>query len=110
MQNSIELLEQFEGLPDDAKKVIRQFKYDAALKAIHEKYRLHIDQAAALEKEVAKVIFGNSKSHELIPSIERELRIPPEKAKEIAFDINQTMLKPLQEAMKNLQLGDGSSI
>jgi hypothetical protein len=103
MQNSIELLPGFKDLPSDVQKVVSDFKYDEALKAIHAKNNLHIDQAAALEKEVARVIFGDARSHELMANIQKELRLNPEKAQEITLEVNNIILKPLQSAMKAMQ-------
>ncbi len=103
MTNSIELLENFKDLPDEVQKVISSFKYDEALKGVHEKYKLHIDQASALEKELAKVIFGETKPQQLIPHVQQELHIPAEKAREIVFDVNTSILIPLQNLMKEEQ-------
>jgi len=104
MPNSIELLDGFKDLPDAVQKVVKDFKYDEALKAIHEKHKLHIDQAAALEKEVAKVIFGDERSQDLMKNIKKELRLTAERAQEITLETNSTILKPLQMSMKALQI------
>lgn len=100
MTNSIELLEDFKNLPEEVQMVISSFKYDEALKDLHEKYKLHIDQASALEKELAKVIFGEIKPQQLIPHVEQELHVSAEKAREIVFDVNTMVLMPLQNLMK----------
>ena len=106
MQNSIENLPDFMDLPSDVQKVIRDFKYDEALRAIHSRHKLHIDQAASLEKETARIIFGDARSHELLGNIQKELRIDPKLAQEITLDINNTILKPLQASMKSMQLDE----
>lgn len=103
MPNSIELLPDFIDLPSDVQDVIRNFEYDEALKGVQERHKLHIDQAACLEKETAKVIFGEARSHELIQNIQRELRITHEKAQEITIDVNNTILRPLQTSLKTMQ-------
>jgi hypothetical protein len=105
MTNSIELMtEKFNNLPEDAQVAIRAFDYDGALKAIHQKYKLHIDQAASLEKALTDIIFGDDRPLGLIQRLERELRIDMELARNIAGDINSTILKPIQDSMKKLQL------
>lgn len=102
MSNSIELLPEFQNLPDDVKTVVSGFKYDDALKAVHVKYKLHIDQASTLEQEIAKIIFGETKSQALISRLQSELRIPAEQAREMAFEINTNLLMPIQNALKDL--------
>jgi len=101
MQNTLmAMTDRFSSLPDDAQKAIRLFKYDDALRALHLKHKLHIDQAAALESDVADVIFGDRKPSELIPALSKDLHIEAAAAKIIAFDINDTVLRPIQDLMK----------
>lgn len=107
MTNSLEQMnDRFQLLPDDAQDAIRQFEYDKALRNIHAKYKLHIDQASSLEKAVASVVFGEARPQSLIMTIQNELRVEAEKAREIAFDVNQMILLPIQEIMKRIQGGE----
>ena len=104
MQNSLlQNTERFNLLPEDAKQAIRDFDYDTALKSVHDKYKLHIDQAAALEKAVADVIFGDMHSTELLSYIQRELRVDQSKATEIAVDVNKNVLLPIQMKMREIE-------
>ena len=103
MKNSLELKEQFELLPEDAKNAIRQFEYDKKLKEIHDSYKLHIDQAYSLEKAVADVIFGEIEPLQLISFLKNELRLSPEVATQLASDINTKILLPIQKNMRELQ-------
>lgn len=104
MPNSLELMkERFDMLPDDTKKAISMFDYNTALKEIHTKYKLHIDQAASLEKAVADLVFGQIRSSQLIPTISSELRIDITKATEIGYDVNTNILKPIQALMQKIQ-------
>ncbi|HEY1037099.1 MAG TPA: hypothetical protein VGE62_00790 [Candidatus Paceibacterota bacterium] len=104
MTNSLEQIsDKFQDLPEDAQAAIRQFEYDKALRAIHMKYKLHIDQAASLEKAVANVVFGEIRPQTLISIIQNELRLDAELAKQVAFDVNERILMPIQEIMRNIQ-------
>ncbi len=104
MTNSLEQMsEKFQQLPDDAQIAISQFDYDKALRDVHMKYKLHIDQASSLEKAVASVVFGEIRPQTLIQIIQSELRLDAELSKSIAFDINQSILLPIQELMRNIQ-------
>ncbi len=104
MTNSIELLkERFELLPRDAQEAIKQFEYDKALKEIHSTYKLHIDQAYTLETAVANVIFGELETSELISFLQTELRLSQETATQLAVEVNNKVLIPIQEKMKTIQ-------
>lgn len=104
MTNSIETqTERFTLLPDDARTAIQTFDYDTALKDIHSTHKLHIDQAASLEKAVADVIFGDMHTNQLVSYIEKELRLDPGKAIELALDVNAKILLPIQENMRKIQ-------
>lgn len=95
--------ERFDLLPEDAQNAVAAFDYDGALRGLHQKHKLHIDQAAALEKNVADIVFGERKSHDLITHLMADLHIDHATAETVAFDTNDTILKPLQEAMKKIQ-------
>lgn len=107
MTNSIvRMTDKFEQLPDDAKKAIENFPYDKELKDIHNHYHLHIDQASALERIVAGVIFGEHPPMSMVSMIGRELRVPLETAQNIATDINTKLLRPIQKSMQLIQETD----
>lgn len=104
MPNSLELMkDRFDLLPEDTKKAISMFDYNSALKEIHSKHHLHIDQAASLEKAVADLVFGQIRSSQLIPIITSELRVDQAKATEIGYDVNTSILKPIQALMQKVQ-------
>lgn len=97
------MTERFDSLPEDAQKAIALFDYDTVLRGLQLKYKLHIDQAAALEKNVADIIFGDRKSSDLIAHLSQDMHIDPVFSKTIAFDVNDTILRPIQELMKKIQ-------
>lgn len=93
----------FENLPEDAQQAIAAFDYDGALKNLHTQYKLHIDQASALEQIVANIIFGDRRPQSLVLEIESGLRVTHEQAVDIAMDVNKKILMPIQENMKEIQ-------
>jgi hypothetical protein len=104
MENSlIKMTERFELLPDDAQKAISRFDYDTVLRSLQLKYKLHIDQAASLEKNVADIIFGDKKSSDLILHLAQDMHIDANLSKTIAFDVNDSILRPIQDLMKKIQ-------
>lgn len=104
MENSLtKAKERFELLPDDVQEAITRFDYDSVLREIQLKYRLHIDQASALEKNIADIIFGDRRASDLIGHLVQDMHIEAEGAKTIAFDVNTSILKPIQDLMKKIQ-------
>lgn len=95
--------DRFDRLPEDAQKAISQFDYDVTLRGLQLKYKLHIDQASSLEKNIADIIFGDKKSSDLIGHLAQDMHIDMDLAKIITFDVNTTILKPIQELMKKFQ-------
>ena len=93
----------FELLPDDAQKAISRFDYDATLRSLQLKHKLHIDQAASLEKNVADIIFGDRRPSDLILHLTQDMHIDVTLSKTIAFDVNDSILKPIQDLMKKIQ-------
>ena len=104
MENSlIKMKDRFVLLPEDAQGAISQFDYDTALRDLQLKHKLHIDQAYSLEKDVADVVFGDKKASDLILHLAQDLHLTEELAKTIAFDVNTTILRPIQDLMKKIQ-------
>ena len=104
MENSlVKTKDRFDLLPEDAQEAISQFDYDTALRDMQLKHKLHIDQAYSLEKDIADVVFGDKKASELIHHLALDLHLTEELAKTIAFDVNSTILRPIQDLMKKVQ-------
>ena len=95
--------ERFQNLPSDFQKALSTFDYDHRLNLIQKKHKLHIDQAVSLEKIMSDIIFGDIKSLELTNEIERKLNLNRESAVEMALDINEAILAPMREHIKEIQ-------
>lgn len=95
--------ERFAKLPSDFQEAISSFDYDKKLHAIHEKFKLHIDQSFALENTVADVIFGDIHSTEMSRLLEHGLHTTREQADEMSMEINDKILLPIREAIKSQQ-------
>jgi hypothetical protein len=93
----------FNKLPKDFQKAIHLFDYDNALVHIHQKYKLHIDQSAAIERAVMDIVFGDIHSEEIIPIIIRNLHTDSKTAASMALDISNTVLSPIRELVKKVQ-------
>ncbi len=105
--NTLEqMTERFELLPVSIQDAIKAFDYDHRLQKIHKKYKLHIDQSVTLESLLANIIFGDIKSTDLTSHVAHDLRIDREKAVEISLEINNDILLPLREKIKETQSND----
>lgn len=95
--------ERFARLPSDFQEALRHFNYDERLRAIHQKFSLHIDQSFALEKTLGDIIFGDAHSDALQKTLEHALHTTKEQAEDIAIEINGSVLLPIREAIKAQQ-------
>jgi hypothetical protein len=99
--NSLErAAERFAKLPPGFQRAIIGFDYDKRLAAVQQKFKLHIDQAFMLEKNLADIVFGDAHSTTLTKSLERDLHTTQEQAEQISHDINEHVLLPLREVLK----------
>jgi hypothetical protein len=102
--NSIERnTEKFTKLPLDYQGAIRSSDYDNALGTLTKEHKLHIDQSAELEYLLAKLIFGEIDAEDMISKIENVLNISNSDATKLATELNQTIIKPIKENLKNIQ-------
>ena len=95
--------EQFNHLPDDFQQAIRESNYDKELETITKKHRLHIDQSAKLESLLAKLIFGEIESSEIISAIESGLNIEKKEAIEIGGEISVQIIEPIKRKLREIQ-------
>ena len=95
----------FQSLPDDYQEAIRTSDYDNQLSVIAKEHKLHIDQSAVLEKILAQLIFGEIQPGLMISVIEEKLSVSQNEAQIITTELNQSIIKPIKENLKNIQQG-----
>ncbi len=100
------------ALEDDIKQLltevpqpIRAFfasgKVEAVAKNLMQKYRLHIDQSAIMEREIILLLLGLKNPAEFTQALAEEAKIEPQMVKNIVQDVNTQIFIPLQaEEMK----------
>lgn len=102
--NTLEIMkERFEKMPINIQNAIKAFDYDYRLQKIHKKHKLHIDQSVLLEAAMADIVFGDMKSINLTDRLEKELRIDRSLAADIAIELNNELILPLREKIKEVQ-------
>ncbi len=95
--------EKFASLPLDYQEAIRMSDYDNTLGTITKNHKLHIDQSAILELLLAQLIFGEIESREMISEVESKLHINNTEAVRITAELNELIIKPIKENLKNIQ-------
>ena len=95
--------EKFIKLPLDYQEAIKSSDYDNALDTITKEHKLHIDQSAELEYLLAKLIFGEIKAEDMISKMENVLNISNIEATKLATELNQKIIKPIKENLKDIQ-------
>jgi len=95
--------EKFNNLPLDYQEAIRTSDYDGTLGSITKEHKLHIDQSAILESLLAKLIFGEIESKDIISEVESKLHIEHAEAIRITTELNESIIKPIKENLKNIQ-------
>lgn len=95
--------EKFNALPLDYQEAIRTSDYDNKLAIVTKEHKLHIDQSAVLEVLLAKLIFGEIESKDIISKMENSLNITNPEAAHLANELNELVIKPIKENLKNIQ-------
>jgi len=95
-----QLREAFEDLPQGLRQSISSVDTANAIQEIAKKYLLHVDQMGALASETGLVLLGLTHPAEFIPNLAKRLRLPEERAKEIARDVSAQILVKVREALR----------
>jgi hypothetical protein len=97
--------EKFNNLPLDYQEAIKTSDYDNSLALVTTEHKLHIDQSSTLEVLLAKLIFGEIESKDIVSKIETGLNITNPEAVHLANQLNELIIKPIKENLKNIQMG-----
>jgi hypothetical protein len=97
--------EKFNNLPADYQQAVRMSDYDNKLGLITKEHKLHIDQSATLESLLARLIFGEIESEDIISEMEDKINISNTEALGIAKEIDEIIIKPIKTNLQNIQTG-----
>ncbi|MEI6042123.1 MAG: hypothetical protein WCQ00_00965 [bacterium] len=95
--------EQFNKLPESFKTAIKASDYDKSLALISKEHKLHIDQSSMLEELLAKLIFGDIESEDIISEMKSKLNLSKEEATKIAAELDQMIIKEIKRNLMNIQ-------
>ena len=97
-----EFRKKYAELPPNLREAYGSIKTTEILEEIGKKHGLHIDKIGELVDETGYVMLGVTPPGEFITKLEGAAGIDRTKAKEIAFDVNEQVFKPIRDALKRV--------
>ena len=97
--------EQMKKLPEDVKQAIISVDYKTKLQEITKRQKLLIDQAGKLEMETTLVMIGLEPLSDYMDNLQREMDLPPVRAKEVAMDVDENIFKPIRISLQKMNEG-----
>ena len=94
--------DQFVTLPKDVQDAILSPTLRNALDTLQTRNSLTIEQAGAVENETLFIMLGLEHPRDYLKNLSRETSLPPEKARQIATDVNEQIFKPIRESLKKI--------
>lgn len=104
LDESIEQI--FPTLPLPIQKFIRARKVSAMALTLMERYALHVDQGAILERELIHLLLGLQDPNEFATELYAQLPISKQTIKDIMTDINDEVFVPLREEERKTGMGN----
>ena len=95
-----QIQERFKQLPKVVQDAITSADVEKRLRALAETQKLHVDQWQALENEVMLALLGFSPIDELAGSIQKEVGVSEDIAKQIAGDISKIVFEPIRQELE----------
>lgn len=101
------LLEHIDKLPSDLKTAVLTTNYLSALHNIQSSRKLHIDQAASLERLTFMLMLGEIDETQYLERLSKELYISDSVAEEIGNEVQTLVLEPILKKFQLLQTTEG---
>jgi len=90
----------FAELPKAVQQAVTDASVEKKLRALAEKYKLHLDQWVVLENEIMLTLLGLEDPEDMAKNVAKEVKITEELAQEIVNDIAVQVFKPIREQMQ----------
>jgi hypothetical protein len=102
-QNNIEqqIATRMAELPEDVRNAINDNDLDNKVRAIGQKFNLHIDQIGALSDEVMLAMLGFAPLEGFAGALATNLSLDPVLAQTITAEVNTSIFLSIRESMKN---------
>jgi len=92
--------DRFSELPEAVQNAVTDASVEEKLRALAEKYKLHLDQWVLLENEIMLTLLGLEDPEDMAKNVAKEVNIAEELAQEIVNDIAVQVFKPIREQMQ----------
>lgn len=97
------LTDNIQNLNPDLREAIEKVNYLGALHKIQQDRRLHIDQAAALEKLTFMLMLGEINEIQYLSKLQNELGVTTAEAEEIGGEVQGTILEPIIQKFQGIE-------
>ena len=97
-----EIEERFNSLPQDVQQAINSIDTTRKVSKIGQDYRLHFDQIQSLAASIGYLMLGFLKPSEFVYDLSREAHLPESVATEIAKEVNEKILRPIKERLREV--------
>lgn len=101
-----EIVARFDALPKDIQNVILSSDFPEKIKKVREKFGLSEEGEADLSNESTFVMIGLEHPNDFIENVRKALSLPPEKAKAVALEVNETIFKQIRESLMKIHQDD----
>ncbi|MFH0846347.1 MAG: hypothetical protein V1851_03060 [Patescibacteria group bacterium] len=95
--------EKFLNVPEDVQEAISSSDTAEQLRLITEEYKLQLDDAEELTKEIGYLILGLKPEKDFIKNIQNTTGLSYEKSKQLSQDINNRIFGHIRESLKKIQ-------
>ncbi len=99
MNKKAEIEKRIKKLPQKIRKVLESGALDESLRALAQKYKIHLDKWEKLEEEVYLVLLS-VKSPKVLPGVLTSLGLDPETAQNLLQDLVEYIFKPMRKMLQ----------
>lgn len=101
MDKEVEKLiqQQFASLPASIQDVITNSNWEESLRAIVQKYNLHVDQGASIEDQTLLTMLGFATPDEYVGNLVEHANIPRSKALAVATDVEKQIFQKIRDRL-----------
>jgi len=95
------IVERFNNLQPEIQKAIMDPDYEQHVYNIAKKYNLSTEQTEEFESDTTLVMLGQIHPNDYNETLVDDLNLPADKINEIVNDVNEKILKPIRDLLKN---------
>lgn len=92
--------DRFAELPESVQLAVTDASVEKKLRALSEKYKLHLDQWVLLENEIMLTLLGLEEPQDMAENVAREVEVDKELAQQIVNDIAVQIFQPIREQLQ----------